>query len=354
MNMTQEELAKKIGYSKKTVSKWELGNCIPSIHTLVLLAQFLGTDVNTLVGYTCEPMYFLGIDGGATKTEFVLCDANGKTVSTYKLSSCNPVDIGIEYSKAILREGIKAVCKDIPIGTVSVFAGISGGITGTNQKEINNFLSSFGFSAFNNGSDIENAISVTLGKENGIVAIMGTGSVLFAIDGKERRRIGGYGYLFDNGGNGYDIAACGNYPLLIGGGCGVPPLYLLAKKLHGEGKLVSVILGFNKKSEVFFEEEFRALGADVTVTTADGSYGIKGFVTTAMKNIKYDYFYTCGPGPMFRAVYDASGSITGQFSFEERMGCGFGACMGCTCKTKYGNKRICKDGPVLVKEEIIW
>jgi dihydroorotate dehydrogenase electron transfer subunit len=155
-------------------------------------------------------------------------------------------------------------------------------------------------------------------------------------------------------GNGYDIAACGNYPLLIGGGCGVPPLYLLAKKLHGEGKPVSVILGFNKKSEVFFEEEFRALGADVTVTTADGSYGIKGFVTTAMKNIKYDYFYTCGPGPMFRAVYDASGSITGQFSFEERMGCGFGACMGCTCKTKYGNKRICKDGPVLVKEEIIW
>lgn len=155
-------------------------------------------------------------------------------------------------------------------------------------------------------------------------------------------------------GNGYDLTTCGNTPLLIGGGCGVPPLYLLAKILRGEGKPVSVILGFNKKSEVFFEEEFRGLGADVTVTTADGSYGIKGFVTTAMKNMKYDYFYTCGPGPMLRAVYDASGSISGQFSFEELMGCGFGACMGCTCKTKYGNKRICKDGPVLVKEEIIW
>lgn len=154
-------------------------------------------------------------------------------------------------------------------------------------------------------------------------------------------------------GNGYDLTVKTQKPLLLGGGVGVPPMYLLAKKLIESGKKVSVILGFNTKDEVFYENEFKALGADVTVATADGSYGEKGFVTDVMKNIDYDYFYTCGPEPMLKAVYDVS-NTSGQFSFEERMGCGFGVCMGCSCKTKYGNKRICKDGPVLVKEEIIW
>ncbi len=154
-------------------------------------------------------------------------------------------------------------------------------------------------------------------------------------------------------GNGYDLSKAGDTPLLIGGGVGVPPMYLLAKKLRAMGKSVSVILGFNTRSEVFCEEEFAALGCDVTVATADGSYGVKGFVTNAMEGKEYSYFYTCGPEPMLRAVYNAS-TTSGQFSFEERMGCGFGACMGCSCKTLYGNKRICKDGPVLVKEEIIW
>ena len=154
-------------------------------------------------------------------------------------------------------------------------------------------------------------------------------------------------------GNGYDLSTAGDRPLLIGGGVGVPPLYMLAKKLLAEGKQVSVILGFNTKSEVFYEEEFRALGCDVTVTTVDGSHGVKGFVTNAMQAGSYSYFYTCGPEPMLKAIYNAS-ETSGQFSFEERMGCGFGACMGCSCKTLYGNKRICKDGPVLVKEEIIW
>ena len=154
-------------------------------------------------------------------------------------------------------------------------------------------------------------------------------------------------------GNGYDLALAGEKPVLIGGGVGVPPMYLLAKMLVGMGKDVSVILGFNTKSEVFCEEDFKALGCNVTVTTVDGSYGIKGFVTDALKNMDYSYFYTCGPEPMLKAIYNTS--VTGgQFSFEERMGCGFGACMGCSCKTLYGNKRICKDGPVLVKEEIIW
>ena len=154
-------------------------------------------------------------------------------------------------------------------------------------------------------------------------------------------------------GNGYDTSRSGEAPLLLGGGVGVPPLYLLAKNLIAEGKKVSVILGFNTKDEVFYEEEFKALGADVTVTTVDGSYGTKGFVTTAMIEKDYTYFYTCGPEPMLKAIYTAS-ATSGQFSFEERMGCGFGACMGCSCKTITGYKRICKEGPVLVKEEILW
>ncbi len=154
-------------------------------------------------------------------------------------------------------------------------------------------------------------------------------------------------------GNGYDLTLSGEKPVLLGGGVGVPPMYNLAKKLVAEGKKVYVILGFNTKSEIFYEEEFKNLGCDVTVTTVDGSYGIKGFVTTALENMDYSYFYTCGPEPMLKAVYRAS-KASGQMSFEERMGCGFGACMGCSCKTLTGNKRICKEGPVMKKEEILW
>ena len=153
-------------------------------------------------------------------------------------------------------------------------------------------------------------------------------------------------------GNGYDESKAGEHVLLLGGGVGVPPLYLLAKRLQKAGKTVSVVLGFNKADEVFFEEEFKSLGAAVTVATADGSYGKKGFVTDVLPE-NYDYFYTCGPEPMLKAVYKAT-KTSGQFSFEERMGCGFGACMGCSCKTVTGYKRICKDGPVLEKEEILW
>ncbi|MBR2080676.1 MAG: dihydroorotate dehydrogenase electron transfer subunit [Oscillospiraceae bacterium] len=154
-------------------------------------------------------------------------------------------------------------------------------------------------------------------------------------------------------GNGYDLSLSGETPLLIGGGVGVPPMYLLAKKLIAAGKEVSVILGFNTKDEIFYKNEFEALGAKVTVTTADGSEGIRGFVTDAMRELSYSYIYTCGPEPMLRAVYAAS-ATSAQFSFEERMGCGFGACMGCSCKTITGYKRICKEGPVLKKEEILW
>ena len=154
-------------------------------------------------------------------------------------------------------------------------------------------------------------------------------------------------------GNGFDTSKSLDNPVLIGGGVGVPPMYNLCKKLIAEGKNVTVILGFNKKDEIFYEDEFEKIGADVKVTTVDGSYGIKGFVTDALKDTDYSYFYTCGPMPMFKAI-ESTATTSGQYSFEERMGCGFGACMGCSCKTKYGNKRICKDGPVLTREEIIW
>jgi dihydroorotate dehydrogenase electron transfer subunit len=156
-------------------------------------------------------------------------------------------------------------------------------------------------------------------------------------------------------GNGFSVNAASQRPLLVGGGVGVPPLYNLAKKLIAAGRKVSVVLGFNTAGEVFYEDEFRALGADVYVSTLDGSAGTKGFVTDAVAEhrIDHDYLYACGPEPMLRALAGAA-KCEGQLSFEERMGCGFGGCMGCTCRTKYGYKRICKEGPVLMIDEIIW
>ncbi len=154
-------------------------------------------------------------------------------------------------------------------------------------------------------------------------------------------------------GNGYDVSKSGKYPLLIGGGVGVPPLYRLCKVLISEVKNVQVVLGFNTKGEVFYEEEFKSLGAKVYVRTVDGSYEKRGFVTDVIKDLNYTYFYTCGPMPMFKAI-ERIAKTSGQYSFEERMGCGFGACMGCSCKTKLGNKRICREGPILEREEIIW
>ena len=186
--------------------------------------------------------------------------------------------------------------------------------------------------------DILTLIYKVVGKGTEQMSLMGKGETLDVLTGL---------------GNGYDTTLSGDAPILLGGGVGVPPMYMLCKKLIGEGKRVRVVLGFNKADEVFYEEEFRALGAHVTVTTVDGSYGTKGFVTDVMKNSEYSYFYTCGPEPMLKAVYNTSVS-EGQFSFEERMGCGFGACMGCSCKTITGYKRICKEGPVMKKEEILW
>lgn len=156
-------------------------------------------------------------------------------------------------------------------------------------------------------------------------------------------------------GNGFDADAECQKPLLVGGGVGVPPLYRLAKELIARGRKVSVVLGFNRADEVFYADEFKALGADVYVSTADGSMGVKGFVTDAIREaaIDFDYFYSCGPLPMLKALCGCC-EQDGELSFEERMGCGFGACMGCSCKTLAGNKRICKDGPVMKRGEIIW
>ena len=182
-------------------------------------------------------------------------------------------------------------------------------------------------------------------------------TIIYKVVGKGTRQMsqmqGGSLDVLTGLGNGYSLEVAGESPVLLGGGVGVPPMYLLAKELIASGKQVRVILGFNTKDEVFYENEFRALGADVTVTTVDGSYGIKGFVTDVLKGMDYTYFYTCGPEPMLKAVYSVS-KTSGQMSFEKRMGCGFGACMGCSCKTITGYKRICKEGPVMRKEEILW
>lgn len=181
-----------------------------------------------------------------------------------------------------------------------------------------------------------------------IYKVVGKGTAYMATltTGKELDILSGLG-------NGFDTSASGENPVVIGGGVGVPPMFGLAKELLKEGKKVTAILGFNTKDEIFYEDEFKAIGCETIVTTVDGSYGIKGFVTDALKDIDCSYTCACGPEPMLKAIYNTS-TVSGQYSFEERMGCGFGACMGCSCKTKYGNKRICKDGPVLVKEEIIW
>ena len=152
-------------------------------------------------------------------------------------------------------------------------------------------------------------------------------------------------------GNGYDTSLSGDRPVLVGGGVGVPPMFNLCKKLLAEGKHPQVVLGFNAASEIFLAEDFRALGADVYIATADGSVGTRGFVTDVIKNLEYTYFYSCGPMPMFKAMENVM-TTSGQYSFEERMGCGFGACMGCTIQVKSGYKRVCKDGPVFFREEV--
>lgn len=192
-------------------------------------------------------------------------------------------------------------------------------------------------SVFDKGEKTVSIVYKVVGKGTEKMSMMNEGGTLDVLTGL---------------GNGYDIEKSGDAPLLIGGGVGIPPLYYLAKELMNNKKHVKAILGFDTKSEIFLKDEFEKIGVDTVVTTVDGSFGIKGFVTDALKG-GYSYFYTCGPEPMLKAVFNAT-DTSGQFSFEERMGCGFGACMGCSCKTVTGYKRICKEGPVLFKEDILW
>ena len=157
-------------------------------------------------------------------------------------------------------------------------------------------------------------------------------------------------------GNGFDLSLSGDHPVLIGGGAGIPPMYSLCKALISvlSPENIKVILGFNTEEEIIYLREFQNLGVDVRVATADGSYGTKGFVTDVLKDLDYTFFYTCGPMPMFRAI-EAIAKTSGQYSFEERMGCGFGACMGCSMMMADGSyKRVCKEGPVFRREEILW
>ena len=222
-----------------------------------------------------------------------------------------------------------------------VLAGDSSAITAPGQFiniKLDGFYLRRPISVYDYDSESVTIIYKTVGEGTYAMSAMEEGVVLDTLTGL---------------GNGFDTSKSGSTPLLIGGGVGVPPMYNLAKKLISEGKSVSVILGFNSKDDVFAEKEFEDIGARVYVATADGSYKTKGFVTDVMAGLDYSYFYTCGPEPMFRAI-DKIAKSSGQYSFEERMGCGFGACMGCSGKTLTGNKRICKEGPVLMREEIIW
>lgn len=222
----------------------------------------------------------------------------------------------------------------------SVFRGDVSGITGAGQfvnVKLDGLYLRRPISVCDLGKDTLTLVYKVVGKGTAVLAEASVGAEFDVLTGL---------------GNGYDLSLCGNAPLLIGGGVGVPPLYYLAKKLIEKGAVPVVALGFNRKEEVFFVKEFEALGAKVLLATVDGSAGEKGFVTGILPQ-DYSYFYCCGPEPMLKAVYNAT-KTDGEFSFEERMGCGFGACMGCSCKTIAGNKRICKDGPVLKKGEILW
>lgn len=222
----------------------------------------------------------------------------------------------------------------------SVFAGDTSGITGAGQfvnVKIDGLYLRRPISVADKTDGELTLVYKTVGKGTTALSVAAVGTTFDVLTGL---------------GNGYDLSLSGEKPLLIGGGVGVPPLYYLAKKLIEKGVTPTVALGFNRKEEVFFVKEFKALGAKVLLATVDGSAGEKGFVTGVLPQ-DYSYFYCCGPEPMLKAVYNAT-KTDGEFSFEERMGCGFGACMGCSCKTITGNKRICKDGPVLKKGEILW
>ncbi|MBQ1954424.1 MAG: XRE family transcriptional regulator [Clostridia bacterium] len=202
---TQKQLAQLLGYTEKSVSKWEKGGAMPTAELLLKLSDIFNVSLDELIYAQNDRNFFLGIDGGGTKTVFKLADENGETVNTVMKGAVNPNDIGMDASQALLKEGIYEVCRGIPFSHVTMFAGIAGGgLTGNNAAVLNGFFSKFGFNAFENGSDIENLVALAT-EDKCILVIMGTGFIVYALNGKERKRIGGWGQFFDDGGSGYTL-----------------------------------------------------------------------------------------------------------------------------------------------------
>lgn len=206
-NLTQKDFAKLLGYSEKAVSKWECGSSIPSIDTLFNIAKILQVNVETM--FNDEEIYFLGIDGGGTKTDFILADCHGKVINTLKTDACNPMDIGIDATENILKTAIYEICQNIPLSSVYTFAGIAGGTSGDMQQKLSSFFANFGFAKFRNDSDNLNIIAAGLGNEDGITVIMGTGVCAYIQKNSRHKRLAGWGYLIDNGGSGYNIGRDG-------------------------------------------------------------------------------------------------------------------------------------------------
>ncbi len=203
-NLTQRQLAQLIGYTEKSVSKWECVGSVPSIATLYQIASVFNVGLDEL--FRDKSVYLLGIDGGGTKTDLVLADEKLNMVKELTLSGCNPIDIGMENAKEILKSGISRVCEGIPFSSIVMFAGIAGGSSGGNKEELARFFAKFGFLSFENGSDTQNIVSAAIGDNDGVIIIMGTGSCAIAQHNGIQERVGGWGYLFDNGGSGYNIA----------------------------------------------------------------------------------------------------------------------------------------------------
>lgn len=205
LHLTQSQLAEGLGYSEKAISKWEGGKGLPPAAILPQLAQLLEITLDELMTAPTDASLYLGIDGGGTKTDFVLADVKGNILRELRLGTSNPNDIGLAATEELLRRGIVAVCEGFPRSSISVWAGLSGGTTSEVAQKLHDHLSRFGFAHVENGSDARNAISAGLGDSDGVAVIMGTGSVAFAQSNKKQYRLGGYGYLLGDGGSGFAL-----------------------------------------------------------------------------------------------------------------------------------------------------
>lgn len=203
LNLNQKEFAEKIFYSEKTVSKWEKGGVIPPVETLYKIAQFFGVSIDNLFSFD-DNRYYLGIDGGGTKTKYVLENINGEKIREITIGSSNPADVGIENAKRILGDGIKEILQNIRFSSVCVFAGISGATSMNNKAQLEDFFSQFGFNKFAVGNDVDNIISAGLDGD-GVAVIMGTGIGALRKMGDKLEKVGGWGYLIDEGGSGYNF-----------------------------------------------------------------------------------------------------------------------------------------------------